>query len=135
MFLSPGPAGSSGRLLLLKIGCGALLLLVPITLASAQGGNDLMGTGGKHRIQGRIYFPSGRRADANAVRVTLESSSSERLSLVADLNGSFSFNSIAPGSYYLTVDPGKDYEIAHSRLLILRVLISHAFSTLLSISN
>ena len=88
------------------------MLLVPITLASAQGGNDLMGTGGKHRIQGRIYFPSGRRVDANAVRVTLESSSSERLSLIADLNGSFTFNSIAPGSYYLTVDAGKDYEIA-----------------------
>lgn len=118
MFLSPGRAGSSGRLLFLKIGCGALLLLVPIKLASAQGGNDLMGTGGKHRIQGRIYFPSGRRADANAVRVTLESSSSERLSLIADLNGSFTFNSIAPGSYYLTVDAGKDYEIARESVYV-----------------
>src|SRR5438045_2017338 len=90
----------------------ALSLILFLSLSSAaihaQGGVDSTGTGGKHRVQGRIYFPSGRRSDVIAVKVTLESTSSESLSLIADLNGNFTFNSIAPGSYTLTVDAGKD---------------------------
>lgn len=119
MFLSPDRAGSPSRCLrFLPIVCAALLLLFPLKLASAQGGIDLTGTGGKHRIQGRIYFPSGRRSDANAVKVSLESSSSEKLSVVADLNGNFTFNSIAPGSYSVTVDAGSDYEIARDSVYV-----------------
>src|SRR3954451_24760873 len=113
MFLHAGRAIAQG------IGCRALqalslILLLCLSSAAihAQGGIDSTGTGGKHKIQGRIYFPSGRRSDANAVKVTLESTSSESLSLIADLNGSFTFTSIAPGSYSLTIDAGKDYEIA-----------------------
>ena len=109
---------SPGRLPFLKMGCVALLLLVPIKLASAQGGNDLTGTGGKHSIHGRIYFPSGRRSDASAVQVTLESSSSEKLSVIADLNGSFSFNALAPGSYSVTVNAGEDYEIGRDAVYV-----------------
>lgn len=109
---------SPGRLLFLRMCCGALLLLVSVKLASAQGGNDLAGTGGKHTIRGRIYFPSGRRSDAIAVQVILESSSSERLSLVADFNGSFTFNAIAPGSYNVTVNAGEDYEIGRDSVYI-----------------
>lgn len=120
MFLSPRQAVSRNhhQHLLLCLGFAALISFVPFLLARAQGGVDYTGTGGKHRIQGRIYFPSGRRSDATAVRVTLESTSSERLSLIADLNGSFTFNSIAPGSYTLTVDAGKDYEVARDSVYI-----------------
>lgn len=95
-----------------------LLLLMSLLPASAQGGKETTGTGGVHKIQGRIYFPSGRRSDATAVKVTLESTSSERLSIIADLNGSFSFQSLAPGSYYLTVEAGDDYEPARETVLI-----------------
>ncbi|HEX8494199.1 MAG TPA: tetratricopeptide repeat protein [Pyrinomonadaceae bacterium] len=119
MFLSPGRAAASSRLhLLLHIACAALLVCVPVILARAQGGIDRSGTGGSHRIQGRIYFPSGRRSDATAVKVTLDSTSSERITLIADLNGSFTFQSIAPGSYTITIDAGEEYEIARESLTI-----------------
>jgi tetratricopeptide (TPR) repeat protein len=111
MFLSPGRVLFSIRYYLL-IAFTAGLVLTPVLVVRAQGGVDLTGTGGKHKIQGRIYFPSGRRSDATSVRVNLESTSSEKLSLIADLNGTFTFNAIAPGSYNVTVDAGKDYEIA-----------------------
>jgi Tfp pilus assembly protein PilF len=100
----------------------ALSLILFLSLSSAaicaQSGVDSTGTGGKHRIQGRIYFPSGRRSDVSSVKVTLESTSSESLFLIADPNGGFTFNSIAPGSYTLTVDAGKDYEIARESVYI-----------------
>jgi Tfp pilus assembly protein PilF len=115
----------TGRTIAQSIGCRSLQALSLILFLSfssaaihAQGGIDSTGTGGKHRIQGRIYFPSGRRSDVSAVKVTLESTSSESLSLIADLNGSFTFNSIAPGSYTLTVDAGKDYEIARESVYV-----------------
>ena len=60
------------------------------------------GTGGRNKIQGRIFFPSGRRSDASSVKVTLESTSSEKLFVIADLNGTFSFTSLAPGNYSLS---------------------------------
>jgi tetratricopeptide (TPR) repeat protein len=120
MFLSPVQAAASLPRLrfLLHLVYAALLLFVPVILAHAQGGVDSMGTGGRHKIQGRIYFPSGRRSDAASVKVTLDSTSSERLTVIADLNGSFTFNSIAPGSYTVTVDAGEDYEIARESVTI-----------------
>lgn len=95
-----------------------LLLFSSLLVASAQGGRETTGTGGVNKIQGRIYFPSGRRSDATAVKVILESTSSERLLLIADLNGSFTFQSLAPGSYYLTVDAGEEYEASRETVLI-----------------
>jgi len=118
MVLSPGRIFIKGRhIALLYLGCAALLLLVPAKAVRAQG-SELTGTGGKHSIRGRIYFPSGRRSDANAVQVFLESSSSEKLSVVADLNGSFVFRAIAPGSYSVTVKAGDDYELGRDSVFI-----------------
>jgi len=96
----------------------ALLLLICSPSVLAQGGVETTGTGGSNTIHGRIYFPSGRRSDATAVKVTLESTSSERLNLIADLNGSFTFKALSPGSYYLTVDAGGDYETARETVVI-----------------
>ncbi|MEK6279995.1 MAG: tetratricopeptide repeat protein [Acidobacteriota bacterium] len=119
MLLSPGRAAiQSSSFRLLQISCVALLVFIPVISGRAQGGVDSMGTGGKHKIQGRIYFPSGRRSDATAVKVTLDSTSSERLFVMADLNGSFTFNSLAPGSYSLTIEAGDDYEIGRERVTI-----------------
>ena len=100
-----------------------LLLLLPPAPALAQGGTDSTGTGGVNKIQGRIYFPSGRRSDAISVKVTLESSSSERLSVLADTNGSFIFHSMAPGSYLLTVEAGEDYETARESVVIEKLTV------------
>lgn len=119
MFLSPGRAVTqSVRLRHLLIVCAALLLSAPAMLAHAQGGIERSGTGGSNKIQGRIYFPSGRRSDAVSVKVTLDSTSSERLVVIADLNGSFVFQSLAPGSYSLTIEAGDDYEIARDSVVI-----------------
>jgi Tfp pilus assembly protein PilF len=119
MFLSPGRViAPSRRLRFLHLTFAALLVFIPVMLARAQGGVESTGTGGSHRIQGRIYFPSGRRSDSTSVKVTLDSSSSERLSVIADLNGSFAFTMLAPGSYSLTVDAGPDYELARESVTI-----------------
>jgi tetratricopeptide (TPR) repeat protein len=77
-----------------------------------------MGTGGRHRIQGRIYFPSGRRSDTTNIKVTLESTSSERIFVIADMNGSFTFNNLSAGNYTITVDAGAEYEKASETVLI-----------------
>lgn len=98
--------------------CLLLMLGLPSLSARAQGGVDSTGTGGKHRIQGRIYFPSGRRSDASSIKVLLESSSSERTFVIADVNGSFIFNNLAAGSYIVTIDAGPDYERSTENVLI-----------------
>lgn len=119
MFLSPGRAVTQKSLLCyLRLVCAALLVFAPVLLAHAQGGIERSGTGGSNKIQGRIYFPSGRRSDAVSVKVTLDSTSSERLTVIADLNGSFIFQSLAPGSYSLTVEAGDDYEVARDSIVI-----------------
>jgi len=95
------------------------LLLGPINLTSAQGGGgiELTGTGGRHRIQGRIYFPSGLRADSR-LKVRLESLRDGELSVLADANGAFSFRSLLPGSYTVVVEGGKEYETVRETVFI-----------------
>lgn len=105
-----------------------LLLAAAATIGWAQGGTDYTGTGGRHKIQGRIYFPSGRRSDVAAVKVSLDSTASERLSVIADLNGNFAFTSLAPGSYTVTVDAGPDYELASETIYIEAAPISRTMS-------
>jgi Tfp pilus assembly protein PilF len=97
-------------LTLLSLFAGAPLL--------AQGGIDSTGTGGVHKIQGRIYFPSGRRSDVMQVQVALESTSSDRLKVIADLNGSFTFTNLSAGSYTVVIDAGQDYETAREYVVI-----------------
>ena len=98
-----------------------LLLLALATrhpaLAQSGGGVDQTGTGGRHTIQGRIYFPSGRRTDTR-VQVKLETFNSGELSVFSDPNGSFVFNGLEPGSYTVVIDAGVDYEVARERVYI-----------------
>jgi tetratricopeptide (TPR) repeat protein len=54
----------------------------------------------------------------------LESSSSERIFVIADMNGSFTFNNLAPGNYTITVDAGTEYEKATESVLIEGVVSS-----------
>jgi type IV pilus assembly protein PilF len=85
--------------------------------AQSGGGVDGTGTGGRHAIQGRIYFPSGRRSDQR-VKVKLESYNAGELSVLSDANGSFRFNSLNPGSYTVVVDAGDEYEVSRERVYI-----------------
>jgi Tfp pilus assembly protein PilF len=95
------------------------LVLVCSSLADAQssGGVDQTGTGGQHTIQGRIYFPSGRRSDFRLM-VKLQSHNSGELSVLSDANGSFSFRGLTSGSYTVVIDGGDDYETVSEAVYI-----------------
>lgn len=95
----------------------ALFMMILIESVHAQSGVDFGGTGGRHTIQGRIYFPSGRRADER-LKVRLESTSSSTLTVVADDNGSFSFRSLLPGSYTVVIEAGDQFEPVSERVYI-----------------
>lgn len=120
MFLRSGRTLS---LLRLQIGLRctlfcALFAALCCTGAHAQSGVDSMGTGGRHSIQGRIVFPSGRRGGDVRLKVRLESSASGDLSVYADLNGAFGFRSLDAGSYAVIVEGGEDFETTRETIYI-----------------
>jgi|SRR5690349_18636705 len=84
-----------------------LLLLAPEI--RAQGAIDYTGTGGRHTIEGRIYFPSGRKADGG-IKITLETTGTGTLTVISDFNGTFSFRNLAAGSYTVVIPGTDDYE-------------------------
>lgn len=98
-----------------------VLCVLPLSafLAAAQsgGGVDQTGTGGRHTIQGRIYFPSGRRSDTR-LRVRLQNFNAGELSVFSDPNGSFIFRGLEPGSYTVVIEAGDDYEGAREVVYI-----------------
>jgi len=98
--------------------CTGLTLFHCQTLAFAQGsGRDTTGTGGNHIIQGKIFFPSGRRAEGS-IQVKLQTFGAGEISTIADSNGSFTFTSLAPGNYTVVINAGDDYEIAREAVTI-----------------
>src|SRR5262245_35117835 len=99
-----------------------LLLIAPISARAQSGGRyDSVGTGGAHTIQGHIYLPTRPQAGMTII-VKIESTNAPSLSVVADLNGTFTFGNLEPGSYDLTVDAGKDFEIFSEKITIDREL-------------
>jgi len=94
-----------------------MLLLSPS--AHAQGsGKSTTGTGGIHVIQGYIFFPSGRRADAGSIMVKLQSLQYAELQVIPDSSGGFTFSQLAPGSYTVVINAGNDYELYSESVLI-----------------
>jgi Tfp pilus assembly protein PilF len=87
----------------------ALIIALSCVAAHGQGGTDSTGTGGRHIIQGRLVFPSNRRADTR-LKVRLQSTQSPELSVYTDSNGVFVFNSLNPGSYTVIVEGGEEFE-------------------------
>jgi Flp pilus assembly protein TadD len=77
---------------------------------SAQGGVNYSGNGGRHTIQGSIFFPSGRRIDLTGLKIRLENWNSGELSTFADANGKFAFKNLSPGSYYIVIEASEYYE-------------------------
>ncbi|MBV9211612.1 MAG: tetratricopeptide repeat protein [Acidobacteria bacterium] len=110
MFLRSGRASARIRLSSLRF-----FLFVPFVLLlcapplRAQMGTDYTGTGGKHTIKGRIFFPSGRRIDGS-IKITLESITTGNLSVFADSYGGFSFTNLVGGSYTIVIEPTEYYE-------------------------
>ena len=85
--------------------------------AQGGGGTDSTGTGGRHTIQGRIYFPSGRQSDLRA-KVSLENTNSGGLFVLADMDGAFKFTNLGSGSYTIVIEAGQDYETARESVHI-----------------
>lgn len=96
--------------------CLTFLFVLSVVPAYAQGGIESIGTGGKHTIQGRIFFPSGRRADA-PIKVRLESTNAGIVSVMADPNGTFTFRNLEPGSYSVIIE-SEEYETVRESVLI-----------------
>jgi Flp pilus assembly protein TadD len=99
------------RAVLLSLCVVMLSMLVISAQGQSGGGTDLIGTGGRHSIQGRLYFPSGRRIDVR-LKISLENYIAGNLSVLTDSNGTFSFRGLNAGSYTVVVDGGDDYETA-----------------------
>jgi Tfp pilus assembly protein PilF len=97
--------------------CALLLAALCCTAARAQIGVDDTGTGGKHVIQGRVLFPSGRRADTR-LKVRLQTQSSGELSVYTDSNGYFGFRSLEAGSYTVVIEGGNDFETVRESIYI-----------------
>lgn len=96
----------------------AIFLVFPLAAqAQSGGGVDPTGTGGIHRIQGRIYFRSGRRSDLR-LPVRLESYNSGQLSALSDANGTFAFRGLIPGSYTIVLEGGGQYETVRETVYI-----------------
>lgn len=94
-----------------RLGLGGALLLIGFVSVCAQsgGGMETVGTNGRHTIQGRIYYPSGRSADSRP-RVRLENRNAGDLTILADTKGEFSFGGLSPGSYTVVVEGHNEFE-------------------------
>src|ERR1041385_9111972 len=93
------------------------LWMLPATALGQSSGRDSTGTGGNHIINGKIFFPSGRRA-GGPIQVKLQSFGAGEISTMADSSGSFTFTSLAPGNYTVIVNAGDDYEIAREDVTV-----------------
>ena len=93
------------------------VLCLPAGAVAQGSGRESTGNGGNHVIQGKIFFPSGRRAEGN-IQVKLQSFGSGEISTIADSSGSFSFTSLSPGNYTVVINAGDEYEIASEGVTI-----------------
>ena len=73
------------------------------------------GLGGRHTIQGQIYYPSGRPLDKR-ITIRISSVRGGASSTMSNDNGSFVFRRLTDGTYHLTVDAGKEYEITDEKV-------------------
>lgn len=103
------------------LAAGALLLFRGEALAQGQGigahRGDVSGTGGTRSIRGNIISPLGRLPESR-VRITISSSNAGSRTEVAGEDGTFTFNSLEPGPYDLTIDAGKEYEVMRESVYV-----------------
>ena len=113
------PAHASMRSSLTVSALSALILIASMARPTlAQGnGRAATGNGGNHIVQGKIFFPSGRRAEGT-IEVKLQSLTTSEISVIADSSGSFTFTALAPGNYTIVVNAGDQYEIAREAIMI-----------------
>jgi tetratricopeptide (TPR) repeat protein len=113
----PVPSSREPRMKLRYVLLVALLFCLSPGIFGQGSGRDATGTGGNHAITGKIFFPSGRRADGS-IQVRLQTFGAGEISTIADSNGSFTFTSLAPGNYAVIVNAGNEYEVARENVTI-----------------
>jgi tetratricopeptide (TPR) repeat protein len=86
----------------------------PIGIGAHRGDRASVGSGS---IQGRVISPTGR-LPGGRIRVTLESNNAASRTAYADSDGAFNFSGTESGPHRITVDAGKDYELAHEAVYI-----------------
>lgn len=94
------------------------ILLLPLSVNAQGGGRSSTGTGGIHTIQGYVFFPSGRKAEGTTIIVKLTSLQYPELQAFPDSGGTFTFSSLAPGSYTVIVNAGDEYEMYREDVFI-----------------
>jgi Flp pilus assembly protein TadD len=94
-----------------------LLFTTVVVLAQSGGSRDMIGTGGRHSISGRLVFPSGQRADLQ-LKIRLESPGLGDLSVLSDLNGNFSFQGLRAGNYAVVIEGGDFFETVRESVFI-----------------
>jgi tetratricopeptide (TPR) repeat protein len=67
------------------------------------------GTGGANAIDGKLYYPGGRIYDRR-IQVRLKSASGIDQFTFTDTNGAFTFRRLRPGTYYIVLDAGNEFE-------------------------
>lgn len=90
---------------------GFLFLTV---LSASAAGLPLFGQGDGsaiNSIRGTIFLPNGRALE-RSIRVELQSTSQPTQTDYSDINGTFLFASLYPGTYTVVVDAGELFEIA-----------------------
>jgi Flp pilus assembly protein TadD len=108
--LLPRERRNSTALFVFCILCVFFLSAAQASNVSAQGGINYSGNGGRHTIQGSIFFPSGRRIDMTGTKIKLENWNSGELVAFADANGKFAFKNLTAGSYYIVIEANEYYE-------------------------
>lgn len=63
----------------------------------------------RNTVQGSIHFPSGRKLDRR-LKVRITGATGGDLFTMTDDNGSFTFRRLAGGTYFITVDAGREFE-------------------------
>ena len=94
-----------------------IILNAFVAHAQSGAGVDSTGTGGRHSISGRVVFPSGQRADTR-LKVKLESPGQGDLTILSDINGSFTFRSLKAGNYIVIIEGGDFFETVRESVYI-----------------
>lgn len=113
MFLTSA-SGFSVRSVIVFFCALQLLLLIAITASAqigASGVDDDPSSGlrrGTNSIVGQVFHPSGKQLDRRCT-VRLSSVNVGEFSTMTDTNGVFTFRRLREGSYFISVEAGKDY--------------------------
>lgn len=95
-------------------GCPVLLLLIAATVSAqiGQSGIDEDPASGMRRgtntIVGQVFYPNRQQVDRRYT-VRLSSVAVGEFSTMTDNNGTFTFRRLREGTYFITVEAGKDY--------------------------